>query len=87
VTLQRIVLTFKPGELVVHTLYRTQDGPSPNTKARTKEERSSPGPAYRTPWRPWKAAQSGRVLRDSPQGEDVLLATISSDAAKRVKGA
>jgi hypothetical protein len=38
-TLQRIVLTFKPGELVVHTLYRTQVGPGPNAKARTKEVR------------------------------------------------
>src|SRR5829696_7487747 len=28
---------FKPEELVVHALYRTQDGPNPGTKARTRE--------------------------------------------------
>ena len=34
----RIVLTFKDGELVIHTLYHTPElGPNPNTKARTRE--------------------------------------------------
>ena len=36
-TLQRLILTFKPGELVLHALYRTQDGPGPSTKARRRE--------------------------------------------------
>ncbi len=36
-SLQRLVLTFKPEELIVHALYRTQDGPGPNTKARRRE--------------------------------------------------
>jgi hypothetical protein len=36
-TLQRLILTFRPEELVVHALYRTQDGPNPGTKARGKE--------------------------------------------------
>ena len=36
-TLQRLVLTFKPGELIVHARYSTQDGPGPNTKARARE--------------------------------------------------
>jgi hypothetical protein len=35
-TLQRLIITFKPEELVLHALYRTQDGPSPGTKARTR---------------------------------------------------
>jgi hypothetical protein len=35
--LRRIVLTFKDGEIVVHALYRCEDGPNPNTKARRKE--------------------------------------------------
>jgi hypothetical protein len=36
--LQRLVLTFKPGELVMHVLYggADPDGPRPNTKARTR---------------------------------------------------
>ena len=36
-SLQRLVLQFKPGELIVHVLYRSQDGPGPNTKARARE--------------------------------------------------
>lgn len=36
--MQRLILTFKDGELVIHTLYHTQeDSPGPNTKARCKE--------------------------------------------------
>jgi hypothetical protein len=43
-TLQRLVLTFKPEELIlklegveIRGLYRTNSGPSPGTKARTRE--------------------------------------------------
>jgi hypothetical protein len=36
-TLQRLILTFKPEEVILHVLYRTQDGPGPNTKTRRKE--------------------------------------------------
>jgi hypothetical protein len=36
-TLQRLVLDFRTGELVVRCLYRTQDGPNPEAKARRKE--------------------------------------------------
>jgi hypothetical protein len=35
VTLQRLVITFKPEELVLHALYRTPYGPNPVTKALT----------------------------------------------------
>ncbi len=35
--LQRLVLDFRTEELVVHVLYRTQDGPNPGTKARARE--------------------------------------------------
>jgi len=35
--LSRLVLTFRDGgEIVVHTLYRTKDGPNPNTKKRLR---------------------------------------------------
>jgi hypothetical protein len=37
VSVQRLVLTFKPGELVIHALYRTQDGPNPGTVRRRRE--------------------------------------------------
>jgi hypothetical protein len=32
--LQRLVLDYRSGELVVRCLYRSQDGPNPGTKAR-----------------------------------------------------
>jgi hypothetical protein len=35
--LQRLIITFKPEETIMHALYRTQDGPGPNTKARRRE--------------------------------------------------
>jgi hypothetical protein len=35
--LQRLILTFKPEELIVHALYRRKDGPGPNTKIRRQE--------------------------------------------------
>lgn len=35
--LQRLVLKFNPGELVVHTLCRNEVGSNPGTKARSKE--------------------------------------------------
>jgi hypothetical protein len=37
-TLERLVLDFrsKAGELVVRCLYRSEDGPNPGTKARTR---------------------------------------------------
>jgi hypothetical protein len=35
--LQRLIITFKPEEVVMHALYRTQDGPGPNTEARRRE--------------------------------------------------
>ena len=37
VTLQRLILTFKPEEITMHALYRTKHGPNPGTKTRTRE--------------------------------------------------
>jgi hypothetical protein len=37
VTLQRLFITFKADEIVLHVLYRTQDGTNSGTKARCKE--------------------------------------------------
>ena len=36
-SLQRLVLTFKPDGLEVRTLYRSKSGPNPGTKARRRE--------------------------------------------------
>jgi hypothetical protein len=37
VSLQRLIITFKSKEIVLHALYKTQDGPNPGTKARLRE--------------------------------------------------
>ena len=36
-TLQRLVLTFKPEGIEIRTLYRDKNGPNPGTKARARE--------------------------------------------------
>jgi len=36
-TLERLVLDFRSGELVVRVLYRDQDGANPGTKARQRQ--------------------------------------------------
>jgi len=36
-TLERLVLDFRSGELVVRVLYRDQDGANPGTKARRRQ--------------------------------------------------
>jgi hypothetical protein len=35
--LQRLVLDYRGGDLIVRALYRIKDGPGPNTKARLRE--------------------------------------------------
>jgi hypothetical protein len=85
--LQRLVVEFRAGELVVHTLYRRTDGPNPGTKARAREVRELT----------WAGLQDVLMaLEDGAEcvgssgfttREDVLLATTSPDADKLVKKA
>ena len=86
-TLQRLIITFKPEEIILHALYRTQDGPGPNTKARRREviELARAG-----------LTQALEALEGGAQcvgtsgfatREDVLLAAVPPDADKLVKGA
>ena len=37
-TLQRLIITFNSREIVMRALYKTQDGPDPNSKARHQDE-------------------------------------------------
>jgi hypothetical protein len=77
--LQRLVLTFKPEELVMHTLYRCQDGPNPGTVRRRREVeelvRKGLGAALE--------ALEGRVDVVGTSGfttrEDVVLCTTRGD--------
>jgi uncharacterized membrane protein len=89
-TLQRLVLDYRSGELVVRCLYRSQDGPGPSfaTKARGREVSDLVRTGLREALRALEedattlVGTSGFTTR-----EDVLLATISPDTAKLVKGA
>jgi hypothetical protein len=88
VSLQRLVLDYRAGELVVRALYRSQDGPNPGTKARGKEvsrlARSGLQDAL-------KALEGGAECVGTSgftTREDVLLVdTTPPDTAKLAKGA
>ena len=86
-TLQRLIITFKPEEIILHALYRTQDGPGPNTKARRREvielARSGLTQALEALEGSAQCVGTSRFT----QREDVLLVTASPDAGKLVKGA
>jgi hypothetical protein len=85
--LQRLIITFKPEETIMHALYRTQDGPSPNTKARRRAVTNLAREGLR---------QALAALEDDAEcvgtsgfttREDVLLATTSPSEARLAKGA
>ena len=86
--LQRIVLDYRSGELVVRCLYRSQDGAGPSTKARRREVEELARAGLE---RALEVLTEGPVEGVGTSGfttrEDVLLATISPDEAKLVKGA
>jgi len=84
-SLQRLIVTFKREELILHALYRTQDGPNPNTKARAREVQKLTGTGLE---QALEALESGAEVVGTSgftQREDVLLATTSSSEAKLVK--
>ena len=86
---RRIILTFKDGELGVHTLYRARDlGPNPGTKART----SLVADLTRRGLQDALEALEGGSLRcvgtsGFTTREDVILATASPDGVALVQGA
>lgn len=86
-TLQRLVLDFRTGELVVRCLYRRTDGPNPGTKSRAREVTE----LTRTGLHDALEALEGGIECVGTSGfnrrEDVLLATTSPDADKIVKEA
>ena len=56
-TPQRLIITFKADEIILHALYRTQDGTNPGAKARCKEVTDLMGTGDYEPTA--KAAQEG----------------------------
>ena len=86
-TLQRLIITFKPDELVLHALYRTQDGPSPNIKGRRKQVAELTRTGLTQALEALEGSAQCVGTSRFTQREDVLLVTASPDAGKLVKGA
>jgi hypothetical protein len=84
-TLKRLVITFKPEELVLHALYRTQDGPNPGTKARRREVTELARTGLTQALEALEGAECVGTLGFTTR-EDVLLATTSRNAPKLEKG-
>jgi len=84
-SLQRLI-TFKPDELIVHALYRTQDVPDPNTKVRVREVREFTRSGLTQALGALEVAEcvgtSGCTTR-----EEIHLATTSPKAVQQAKGA
>jgi hypothetical protein len=80
--LERLVLEYRSGELVVRTLYRSQDGPNPGTQARGKEVSELTREGLRETLR----ALEGRVDVVGTSGysvrEDIMVAEVRSGQAK-----
>jgi hypothetical protein len=86
--LQRIVVEFKVGELVLRALYRSSlQGAGPNTKARTREVTELARAGLRDALEALDAGAECVGTSGFTQREDVLLATTSPSEAKLVKGA
>jgi hypothetical protein len=89
-TLQRLVLDFRSGELVARVLYRSSlGGPNAGTKARAREVTELTRSGLRDALEVLDGEAGAECVGTSgfTTREDVLLATASPDKAKLVKGA
>ncbi len=86
-TLQHLIITFKPEELVMHALYRSQGGPNPGTKARTREVTELARSGLTQALEALEGGAECVGTSGSTTREDILVATTSPDADKLVKGA
>ena len=80
--LQRLILTFGPEGVEIRTLYRSEAGPNPGTKARTREVTD----LVRTGLREAMEALEGHVDVIGTSGYQVREDTMSVDVAGK-KGA
>ena len=86
-TLQRLILDFRTGELVMRCLYRTEGGAGPNTKARRREVEKLTREGLMQALEALEAGAECVGTSGFATREDVLLATTSPSEAKLVKGA
>ena len=93
-TLQRLILTFKPGELVMHVLCggADPDGPRPNTKTRGREALDLTRAGLTEALKILECEDAIECVGTSgfTRKEDIFVATAPPDALKttqQVKGA
>jgi hypothetical protein len=84
--LQRLVLDYRSGELVVRCLYRSRDGAGPSTKARAREVTELVRTGLQGALEALEAGAECVGTSGFTTREDVLLATASPAKAKLVKG-
>jgi hypothetical protein len=84
-TLQRLIITFKSEEIIIHALYRSRNGPNPGTKSRAKEVTELTRIGLQDALEALEGGAECVGTSGFPQREDVLLATTSPDADKLVK--
>jgi hypothetical protein len=87
-TLQRLIITFKPEEVIIHALYRRgADGPNPGTKGRAREVTDLVRSGLQDALEALEGGADCVGTSGFAAREDVLLATTSPSEAKPVKGA
>ena len=91
-SLQRLVLTFKPEGVEIRALYGSKDGPGPNTNARRREVEQLVQEGLRQALASLDSEAAAECVGTSgfTTREDVILATTSPAAlqtARQVKGA
>jgi hypothetical protein len=83
--LQRLVLDYRSGELVVRCLYRSKGNSNPGTKTRTKEVSTLAKSGLEQALQALEGGAECVGTSGFTTREDVLLATTSSSEAKLVK--
>jgi hypothetical protein len=85
VTLQRLVLTFKPEGVEIRALYRTQNNANPGTKACLQEVTGLVRAGLKQALEALECGTECVGTSGFTTREDVLLATSSPNKAKLVK--
>jgi len=86
-TLQRLVIDYRSGEMVLRCLYRSQNGPNPGTKARARVVAELVRAGLHDALEALEGGTECVGTSGFTTREDVLLATTSPSEAKLVKGA
>jgi len=87
VQLQRLVIDLRSEEIVLRVLYKSQGGPNPGTKARTRVVAELARSGLEQALEALEAGAGCVGTSGFTTREDVLLASTSPSEAKLVKGA